>query len=316
MPRSTRASGTGDGEMSGVEMPTLTAAGASMSGERAGVGRALPRRPPGFFSRVARDRGAVVGLGILVVLVLLAAIGPFLTVDPNEQNIRDRLTSPNSHYWFGTDELGRDLFSRVVNGARISIAAGVASVGIGLILGTLIGAVAGYVERALGTALMALVDLMLALPSILLAITIAARIGAGLAAAMIAAGFVGLPAYARLARGSTLAVKRREFVDAARASGASGVWILRKHILPNILTPLIVQATIGIGNAILLVAALGFLGLGAQPPTAEWGRLLADAQRLVLDAPYTGLFPGLAISLTVLGFNLAGDGLQEALSGR
>ena len=194
--------------------------------------------------------------------------------------------------------------------------AGVISVAIGLSLGTLIGAVSGYVERTAGTVLMSVVDVLLALPPILLAITIAARIGAGLPAAMIAAGMVGLPAYARLARGATLAVKRREYVDAARASGASSGWIIRRHILPNILSPLIVQATIGIGNAILLVAALGFLGLGAQAPTAEWGRLLADAQRLVLDAPYTGIFPGLAISLTVLAFNLAGDGLRDAIARR
>jgi ABC-type dipeptide/oligopeptide/nickel transport system permease subunit len=275
---------------------------------------ALPvSRRRGLLRRMAANRGALVGLILLSLLVIGAVLGPLFTDDPNAQDVRVRLTDPNSTYWFGTDELGRDLFSRVINGARISLLAGAVSVAIGLSLGTLVGTVAGYVERWPGTLLMAGVDLLLALPSILLAITITARIGAGLSAAMIAAGFVGLPAYARLARGSTLSVKRREFVDAARASGASGPWILRRHILPNIVSPLIVQATIGIGNAILLVAALGFLGLGAQAPTAEWGRLLADAQRLVLDAPYTGLFPGLALSLTILAFNLAGDGLREAL---
>jgi peptide/nickel transport system permease protein len=275
---------------------------------------ALPiSRRRGLLRRMATNQGALVGLILLALLVLGAVLGPLFTDDPNAQDVRVRLTEPNGTYWFGTDELGRDLFARVINGARISLLAGAVSVAIGLSLGTLVGAVAGYVERWPGTLLMAGVDLLLALPSILLAITITARIGAGLSAAMIAAGFGGLPAYARLARGSTLSVKRREFVDAARASGASGPWILRRHILPNIVSPLIVQATIGIGNAILLVAALGFLGLGAQAPTAEWGRLLADAQRLVLDAPYTGLFPGLALSLTILAFNLAGDGLREAL---
>ncbi len=271
------------------------------------------RRTRSLLRRIAADRGALIGLFLLAALVFVAVLGPLIADDPNGQDVRVRLTSPNGAYWFGTDELGRDLFARVVNGARISLAAGVVSVAIGLSLGATVGAVAGYAERWAGTALMAGVDILLALPPILLAITIAARIGAGLPAAMIAAGLVGLPAYARLARGATLAIKRREFVDAARASGASGGWIIRRHILPNILSPLVVQATIGIGNAILLVAALGFLGLGAQAPTAEWGRLLADAQRLVLDAPYTGIFPGLAISLTVLGFNLAGDGLRDAL---
>jgi peptide/nickel transport system permease protein len=266
-----------------------------------------------FVRRFARNRGAVAGLAILVVLTAVAILGPFFVRDPVGQNIRERLEPPNATYWFGTDDLGRDIFARVVSGAPISLASGLASVVIGLGLGTLVGTVAGYVEGRAGLALMAFVDLLLALPAILLAITVAARLGAGLPAAMLAAGLVGLPAYARLSRASTLAVKRREMVDAARAIGATDRQIVQRHIVPNILTPLIVQSTIGVGNAILLVSALGFLGLGAQPPTPEWGRMLADAQRYVTSAPYIGIFPGLAISLTVLGFNLAGDGLRDAL---
>jgi peptide/nickel transport system permease protein len=233
---------------------------------------------------------------ILAVLAVIAAIGPFLVRDPVTQNIPDRLTSPNATYWFGTDDLGRDIFARVVSGAPISLVSGLASVVIGLALGTLVGTIAGYVEGRVGLALM-----------------VAARVGAGLPAAMVAAGLVGLPAYARLSRASTLAVKRREMIDAARAMGATDREIVTRHIVPNILTPLIVQSTIGVGNAILLVSALGFLGLGAQPPTSEWGRMLSDAQRYVTDAPYIAIFPGLAISLTVLGFNLTGDGLRDAL---
>jgi peptide/nickel transport system permease protein len=266
-----------------------------------------------FWRRFARNRGAVGGVVILGVLAVIAAIGPLLVRDPVTQNIADRLTPPNTTYWFGTDDLGRDIFARVVSGAPISLASGLASVVIGVALGTLVGTVAGYVEGRTGLALMAAMDLLLALPAILLAITVAARVGAGLPAAMVAAGLVGLPAYARLSRASTLAVKRREMVDAARAMGATDREIVTRHIVPNILTPLIVQSTIGVGNAILLVSALGFLGLGAQPPTPEWGRMLSDAQRYVTDAPYIGIFPGLAISLTVLGFNLAGDGLRVAL---
>jgi peptide/nickel transport system permease protein len=266
-----------------------------------------------FWRRFARNRGAVGGVVILGVLAVIAAIGPLLVRDPVTQNIADRLTPPNTTYWFGTDDLGRDIFARVVSGAPISLASGLASVVIGVALGTLVGTVAGYVEGRTGLALMAAMDLLLALPAILLAITVAARVGAGLPAAMVAAGLVGLPAYARLSRASTLAVKRREMVDAARAMGATDREIVTRHIVPNILTPLIVQSTIGVGNAILLVSALGFLGLGAQPPTPEWGRMLSDAQRYVTDAPYIGIFPGLAISLTVLGFNLAGDGLRDAL---
>jgi peptide/nickel transport system permease protein len=260
-----------------------------------------------------RNRGAVAGIVILIALCLVAVVGPRLAGDPIKQDVLARLLPPGASHPFGTDELGRDVFARVVNGTPISLLSGIASVAIGLALGGLVGVVAGYREGRLGLSLMALVDLLLALPAILLAITVAARIGAGLSAAMIAAGLVGLPAYARLSRGSTLEVKRREMIDAARAMGASDVRIMTRHILPNILTPLIVQSTIGVGNAILLVSALGFLGLGAQPPTPEWGRMLSDAQRFITAAPWIGIFPGLAISLTVLGFNLAGDGLRDAL---
>ena len=266
-----------------------------------------------FARRFARNRGAVVGAIVLGVLAVVAIIGPFLVRDAAVQNVPQRLSPPNAEYWFGTDDLGRDIFARVVRGAPISLAAGVVSVLIGLGLGVVIGVVAGYPEGRVGLTLMALVDLLLALPSILLAITVAARVGAGLPAAMVAAGLVGLPAYARLTRASTLAVKRQEMIAAARAMGASDYRIITRHIVPNVLTPLIVQSTIGVGNAILLVSALGFLGLGAQPPTPEWGRMLADAQRYVTSAPYIGIFPGLAISLTVLGFNLAGDGLRDVL---
>ncbi len=270
------------------------------------------RRNPSIFSRFSRNKVAVVGLAILIALGLLAALGPVFTASPTKQNVRVRLQPPSRSHVFGTDEVGRDIFSRVVNGARISIASALVSVLVGIVGGVLLGLIAGFFEKKIGLAIMALVDLMLALPAILLAITIAARLGPGLTSAMLAAGFVGLPGYARLARGSTLSIKRREFVDAARATGLTSAAIMRRHILPNILTPLIVQATIGVGNAILLVSALGFLGLGAQPPTAEWGRMLSDAQRYILDAAYIGIFPGVGIALTVIGFNLAGDGLRDA----
>ncbi|MFL5759409.1 MAG: ABC transporter permease [Thermomicrobiales bacterium] len=272
--------------------------------------RSRPRR----WSRFTRNRIAAAGLLLLTVIGIVAIIGPFFVANPTKQNVAERFQQPSADHWFGTDEFGRDVFARVVNGARISIASGLASVAIGLSIGTLLGLIAGYREERIGLVIMALVDLLLALPAILLAITIAARLGPGLSSAMLAAGFVGLPNYARLARGSTLSIKRREFVDAARATGLTNAAIMRRHILPNILTPLIVQATIGVGNAILLVSALSYLGLGAQPPTAEWGRMLSDAQRYILNAAYIGIFPGVAIALTVIGFNLAGDGLRDALS--
>ena len=270
-------------------------------------------RGRGFVGRFARNRLALAGAVVLTLLGVVALLGPLLVADPIEQDVRARLTPPNAEHPFGTDELGRDILARVVAGARISLGSGLVSVAVGLGGGVLLGAVAGYRGGRVDLGLMALVDLMLALPAILLAITVAARLGQGLTAAMVAVGLVGLPAYARLARAATLTVKRRDFIDAARATGASDAWIVARHVLPNILTPLVVQATIGVGNAILLVSALGFLGLGAQPPTPEWGRMLSDAQRFVLDSPYIGIFPGLAISVTVLGFNLAGDGLRDAL---
>ncbi|MGH2548005.1 MAG: ABC transporter permease [Thermomicrobiales bacterium] len=269
-----------------------------------------------LWSRFAQNRAAVFGLAIVATLCLLAIVAPFFTVDPDKQNVPERMQSPNWNHWFGTDDFGRDLFSRVVNGARVSLLAGFISVAIGLIVGATIGVIAGYFQGRIGAFLMAIVDLLLALPAILLSITLAARLGSGLNTAMIAAGVVGIPGFARIARASTLSVNRREFTDAARALGASNVSIIRRHILPNIISPLIVQATVGIGAAILLVSALGFLGLGAQPPQAEWGRMLNDAKRFVFDAAYMGIFPGVAIALTVFGFNLAGDGLRDALDRR
>jgi peptide/nickel transport system permease protein len=271
------------------------------------------RTAPSFLSRFSRNRVALAGAILLLALCALSLIAPELTVDPRAQDVRARLQGPSWEHWFGTDEVGRDIFSRTVNGGRISLVSGVIAVLVGLGLGTAVGLLAGYFEGRIGLALMAGIDLLLALPAILLAITIAARLGPGLTSAMLAAGFVGLPNYARLARGSALTVKRREYIDAARAMGASNGRIMVRHILPNIVSPLIVQATIGIGSAILLVSALGFLGMGAQPPQPEWGRMLADAQRYILTEPYMGVFPGAAIALTVLGFNLVGDGLRDAV---
>lgn len=268
---------------------------------------------PRWVNRFTSNRIAVAGLVILAVLGLAAIVGPFLVADPIQQDVQSRFLKPDRNHWFGTDELGRDIFARTVHGARISIAAAFVSVAVGMVTGAIIGLTAGYLEGRAGLGLMALIDLLLAIPAILLAITLAARVGPGLTSAMLAAGLVGLPGYARLARGTTLVIKRRDFVDAARVSGMTNAVIMRRHILPNIITPLSVQATIGVGNAILLVSALGFLGLGAQPPAAEWGRMLSDAQRYILNAPYIGIFPGLGIALTVIGFNLAGDGLRDAL---
>ena len=265
-----------------------------------------------LFRQYTRNRLAVVGTIILIALALIAIFGPFLVADPRAQDVPNRFAHPSREHWFGTDELGRDIFARTVNGARISLASALAAVSVALCIGTTIGLIAGYLEGKVGLWLMALIDLLLAIPAILLAITLAARLGPGLTSAMIAAGLVGLPAYARLARAASLQVKRQEYVTAAQVTGLSRTGIIRKHIFPNILTPVIIQSTIGVGSAILLVSALGYLGVGAQPPTPEWGRMLSDAQKYILTEPYIAIFPGVAIALTVIGFNLAGDGLRDA----
>lgn len=265
-----------------------------------------------LFRQYTRNRLAVVGTIILIGLALIAIFGPFLVADPRAQDVPNRFAHPSRDHWFGTDELGRDIFARTVNGARISLASALAAVTVALCIGTTIGLIAGYLEGKVGLWLMALIDLLLAIPAILLAITLAARLGPGLTSAMIAAGLVGLPAYARLARAASLQVKRQEYVTAAQVTGLSRTGIIRTHIFPNILTPVIIQSTIGVGSAILLVSALGYLGVGAQPPTPEWGRMLSDAQKYILTEPYIAVFPGVAIALTVIGFNLAGDGLRDA----
>ena len=265
-----------------------------------------------IFRQFTRNRLAVAGTLILIALVLLAIFGPLFVADPRAQDVPNRFQKPSWQHWFGTDELGRDIFARTVYGARISLASALTAVVVALSIGTTIGLIAGYLEGKVGLWLMALIDLLLAIPAILLAITLAARLGPGLTSAMIAAGLVGLPAYARLARGSALQVKRQEYVTAAQVNGRSSAGIIRTHVFPNTLTPVIIQATIGVGNAILLVSALGYLGVGAQPPTSEWGRMLSDAQKYILTDPYIAIFPGVAIALTVIGFNLAGDGLRDA----
>ncbi len=261
--------------------------------------------------KFARNRLALAGAFLLLLLVLVGVVGPFFVADPRHQDIPARFQPPDRDHWFGTDELGRDIFARTVHGTRISLASAVVAVIVALAVGTTIGLLAGTFEGKVGLWLMALIDLLLAIPAILLAITLAARLGPGLTSAMVAAAFVGLPAYARLARGSSLAVRKQEFVTAAQVNGMSRTAIMIRHIFPNILTPVIVQATIGVGNAILLVSALGYLGVGAQPPAPEWGRMLSDAQKYILTSPYIAIFPGVAIALTVIGFNLAGDGLRD-----
>ena len=267
--------------------------------------------------RLRKHRLAMAGLVLFFVLVLVAAFASYIApYAPNEQNRGDALMAPCAKHIFGSDEFGRDVFSRVLFGARMSLLVGVISVSIALVVGVILGCLSGYFGGILDNVIMRVMDVMLAFPAILLAIAIMSVLGPGLANAMVAIGIVTIPQYARIVRGSVLSVRQNEYVEAARALGCSRWRIITRHVLPNILAPIIVRTTLGTSEAILEAAALGFLGLGVQPPTSEWGAMLSRAQRYIYNAPYLATFPGMAITATVLGLNLLGDGLRDALDPR
>lgn len=266
------------------------------------------------WARLRRDRAALVGFALLTSMILLAMAAPLVAQhDPLDQELLKRMKPPSAEYLFGTDDLGRDVFSRVLYGGRISLRVGITAVILGTTIGALLGSVAGYAGGWVDSLISRAMEIVLAFPGTLLAIAVVAARGPGLENTLLAVGLVSVPVYARLMRGSVLSLREREFVTAARCLGASDRRILFSHILPNGLTPLIVQSTLGIAGAIVEAAALGFLGLGAQPPAPEWGAMLTDARNYLLNAPWAMIFPGLAIMLTVLGFNLFGDGLRDAL---
>ncbi|HTJ27889.1 MAG TPA: nickel transporter permease [Candidatus Limnocylindria bacterium] len=267
--------------------------------------------------RFCASGGALAGAAIVALIVALALAAPIVAPsDPLAQHVASGAQAPSAAHWFGTDKLGRDVFSRIVYGARISIRIGFVAVGLAITAGTFVGLIAGYAGGSIDAVLMGAMDLMLAFPSIILAIAITTILGPSITNLMIAVGIVYVPQYARLARSSVLAVKEHEFVEAARALGARTPAILARHVLPNILAPLLVQATLGIATAELEAAGLSYLGLGARPPAPEWGAMLNDARDYWLSAPWALIFPGLSITALVLGFNLLGDGLRDALDVR
>ncbi len=264
-----------------------------------------------------RNRSAKAGMAIVLLAIFTASFAPLIApYDPLKANLREMLQPPSLRHPLGTDELGRDILSRIIYGSRISLTLGVVSVGIGLMGGLPLGAVGAYYGGAADLIIMRFIDILLAFPAILLAIVVVSILGPGLYNAMIAVGVAQLPIYARLIRSVVLSIKEKDFVEAARALGAGDSWILFRHIVPNAMAPIIVQATLNIASAILSAAALGFLGLGAQPPTPEWGTMLSKGRVYLRVAPHVTTFPGLAILLTVLGFNLLGDGLRDALDPR
>jgi peptide/nickel transport system permease protein len=269
--------------------------------------------------RLIRNPGAIVGFLFVLTFVIAAVFAPVIAPhDPLEQNLlllaNGCCPGPSADHWFGVDLVGRDMFTRILYGARFSLLIGVVSVGIGLSIGLVLGAVAGYLGGIVDSIIMRLMDVMLSIPGLLLAIGIVAMLGPGLYQIMIAVGVANVPIFARLLRGSVLAQRENDFVLAARAVGVPRRKILVSHILPNAISPVIVQGTLALATAIIDVAGLGFLGLGPQDPsTPEWGTMLTDVNEYLQTAPFLAIIPGLAIVFSVLGFNLIGDGLREAL---
>jgi peptide/nickel transport system permease protein len=271
-----------------------------------------------FISRLLRNRSGIVGLVLILAYLTAALLGMFsvLPNGPLDQHARDRLQGPSSHYLMGTDEFGRDIFSRVVRGASNSLQVALFSVLLSGGLGTILGILAGYFGGMFDNSVMRVMDLLFAFPAILLALAIVAALGPGPNNTILAISIVYLPIFSRVARGPTLSVKSAEYVTAARCIGARGIRILSKHIFPNITSPLIVQVSLALSWAILTEAGLSFLGLGAQPPQPSWGNMLSESRSLMEIAPWMAVYPGLAIMMCVLGFNLLGDGLRDVLDPR
>jgi peptide/nickel transport system permease protein len=267
--------------------------------------------------RLVRHRLAMFGLGVLLIVTLMAFLGPNLAAyDPNAMNFGARFAPPSLEHPFGTDDFGRDTFTRIMYGARISLYVGVVAVGLSATVGSLLGMAAGYGNRLMDEIIMRLMDVLYAFPAILLAIAILAALGKGVGNAMIAIGVVYVPIFARIARAAVLSIRNEEFILAARTMGASDLRILFTHILPNILSPIIVETTLSLAFAILAEAALSFFGLGTQPPDPSWGRMLSEGRNFFRQSVWMGIFPGLAIMFTVMGFNFLGDGLRDALDPR
>ena len=281
----------------------------------ADVGVARPLRKD-VWRRFRRNRLAMVGLVILVALLLVAIFAPLIAPYSITERTSDFRQGPSAEHWFGTDRIGRDVFSRVVYGARVSLRVGIAATALSLVIGVLAGAVAGYFGGIIDTVIMRITDMFLAIPYVILAIAIAAVLGRGENSVIIVLGLTGWLAICRIVRSSFLALKRLEYVEAATAIGAGKARILFRHLLPNALQPIIVYGTIAVGSAILAEAALSFLGVGAVDPTPAWGLMVEQGRRDLVNAPHLLYFPGGAIFLTVLSFVFVGDGLRDALDAK
>ncbi|UVI30742.1 ABC transporter permease [Paenibacillus spongiae] len=265
--------------------------------------------------RLVRNRLALVGLLLVLVWVVLACLAPLIApYPPNEINTADKLLPPSAAHLLGTDNFGRDIFSRILYGAQVTIWTGFVAVGIAFFIGVPLGAIAGYFGGRIGNIIMRVMDTLLAFPSLILAMALAASIGPGLLGALLAVGIVGIPEFARLMYGQTIVIKEKEYIEASRALGVKHGAILYGHVLPNAFAPLLVQITLGLGSAVLTTSSLSFIGLGVRPPTAEWGAMISYGRDYILSGEWwMTVFPGVAIATTILGFSLLGDGLRDIL---
>lgn len=264
--------------------------------------------------RLGRNRLAVAGLVVLALIVLCAILAPVIA--PYHYARQDLMMSyepPSATHWLGTDDLGRDIFSRIIYGAQVSLQVGIFAVSVAMLFGGLLGALAGYYGGKLDEIIMRFMDVLLSIPQILLAIAIAAALEPGLLNLTLAVGLASLPTFARVVRGAVLSIAGQEYIEAARCMGARDSWIIFRHILPNCSAPIIVQSTLRVAHAILVAASLSFLGLGIQPPFPEWGGMLAESRGFIRDYPYMTIFPGLAIMITIMALNFVGDGLRDAM---
>ncbi|MCI1943913.1 ABC transporter permease [Clostridium luticellarii] len=264
--------------------------------------------------KIKKNPMTILGFSIIVVMALLAVFAPYVTsYDPTQMNILERFQEPGAKHLFGTDEVGRDIFTRVIYGTRISLTTGISVVVAAGIIGAFIGSVCGYFGGYVDQIVMRIMDMVLAFPTLILAMVLAATLGSSLFNVMFAIAIVKIPVYVRLARGEALVVKNNLYVKAASTFGLSNIYIIFRHIIPNSITPIIIQLTLDLGDTILLVATLGFLGLGAKPPTPEWGTMISTGFKYMLEQWWYPTFPGIAVFLASTGFNLIGDGLRDVL---
>ena len=311
-----------DAKLSGAHATASATARAAGGTDAAPPGLLANTRPAsGLWRDAARrllhDKAAIGGLIVVLILAVVAVLAPSIVpYPPNDQSFRIKLEPPSSEHWMGTDEFGRDIFSRVLIGTRVALSVGISPVLIALVIGVTLGLIAGFYGRGIDQIVMRVIDILLAFPWLLLAIGIVAILGPGINNVVIAVAIVNIPAFARIVRGSVLSIKEKEYVEAARAMGQPDSRIIVRHVLANAWAPIIVLATLSIGQAIIYAAGLSFIGLGTQPPDADWGVMLTSGREYLRDAPWLGFFPGFAILVTVLAFNLFGDGLRDALDPR